>query len=181
MRVFISGGTLEGVLNSYKELASNVATICARKGLKLVFNGIDTALMGTTYMTYKYEGGKVKGFYDITNAGYQERLELDASDISPTTFDMANKLYKHANLIIILPGSFETLSSFFSMINEKIVKKDDKKIILFNYDNYYDKLLYQIKYMIDEKFLDPNLLNMFDIVTNMDEFNKLMNEIEGED
>ena len=53
MRAFIGASDKDGILSIYKELASNVATILARKGFKLVYGGGSTGIAGTIYMTYK--------------------------------------------------------------------------------------------------------------------------------
>ena len=178
MRVFIASSGKEGILNIYKELASNVSTILARKGFKLIYGGGDTGMMGTCYMTYKYEGGKVKGFYDVMESDIAERLELDAIDVSPNTFVRTNHLYDHADLIVILPGGAGTLAEFFSMINEKQTHNEDKRIVLFNYNKYYDNLLYHIKDMMDERFITEETLNTFDIITNLKDFEEYINKIE---
>ena len=181
MRVFIGTSGKSSTLNAYKELASNVATILARRRYKLVYGGGSQGMMGSIYMTYKYEGEKVKGFYDVTEATKAEELELDAVDVAPSTFERTKHLYQHADLIVILPGGVGTIAELLSMIIEKQTKKDDKKIVLFNYNKYYDHLLYQIKSMIDEYFIEEDALQSFDIVTNLDDFEGYVNKIMKED
>lgn len=182
MRVFIGTSGKSSTLNVYKELASSVATVMARHRYKLVYGGGSQGMMGSLYMTYKYEGEKVKGFYDVTDASKAEELELDAVDVAPSTFERTKHLYMHADFIVILPGGLGTMSELLSMIIEKQTKKDSKKIVLFNYNKYYDHLLYQIKDMIDEHFIEEDALQQFDIVTNINEFEeyveKLVKEVE---
>jgi len=182
MRVFIGSSGKDGILSIYKELASSVATTLARNNFKLVYGGGDTSMMGTTYLTYKYEGGKVKGFYDVKDARIAESLELDAVDISPNTFVRTEHLYEHADLIVILPGGIGTLAEFFSMLEEKMTKEDfNKKIVLFNYNKCFDSLLFQIKDLMDERFILKETLNMFDIVTNMKDFDKYIEDLVKEE
>ena len=182
MRVFIASSGKEGILNIYKELASGVATILARNNFKLVYGGGDTGMMGTTYMTYKYEGKKVKGFYDITDATVAERLELDAIDVSPNTFERTKRLYDHADLIVILPGGVGTLAELYSVIVEKQTKNDiNKRIVLFNYNKYFDNILYHFKDMLDERFITEDTLQMFDIITNLNDFEEYINKINKEE
>ncbi len=181
MRVFIATSGKEGVLSIYKDLASSVATVLSRHGYKLVYGGGDTGMMGTLYMTYKYEGNKVKGFYDISEANVAQRLELDAVDIAPNTFIRSNHLYEHADLIVILPGGFGTLAELFSMIVEKQTKKDNKHIVLFNYNKYYDNLLYNIKDMMDERFINEESLQQFDIITTISDFEEYINKLNKEE
>ena len=182
MKAFIGASGKPSVLNIYKELASNVSTILARRRYKLVYGGGSQGMMGSCFMTYKYEGEKVKGFYDVTEATKAEELELDAIDVAPSTFERTKHLYMHADIIVILPGGVGTIAELLSMIIEKQTKKDDKKIVLFNYNKYYDYLLFQIKHMIDEHFISEEALQSFDIVTNIEDFegyiNKLMMEEE---
>ena len=178
MRAFIGASDKDGILSIYKELASNVATILARKGFKLVYGGGSTGIAGTIYMTYKYENGKVKGFYDVSEATKAEELELDAIDVAKNTFHRTNNLYMHADLIVILPGGFQALSELFAMLVEKQTKIEDKRIVLFNYNKFYDNILYQLKDMIDERFIDEDNLRQFDIVTNISDFENYINNLE---
>jgi len=178
MKAFIASSSRDGILNIYKELASNVSTILARRGYKLVYGGTSSGMMQTCYMTFKYEGNKVKGFYDVTEAKDAEYLDLDAADVSPNTFTRTSRLYQSADLIVILPGGFGTLAELFSCIIEKQTKKDNKKIILFNYNKYYDNLLYQFKDMISERFIGKESMDQFDIVTNIKNFEEYVNNIE---
>ena len=129
MKVFIASSAKDGILNIYKELASSVSTILVRRGYKLVFGGTSSGMMGTCYMTFKYEDGKVKGFYDVTDAKDAEYLDLDAVDVSPNTFTRTSRLYQSADLVVILPGGFGVLSELFSSILEKQSKKDNKRIV----------------------------------------------------
>lgn len=177
MRVFIASSIQNGVLKIYKELASNVSTILARRGYKLILGASANGMVGSCYMTYKYEEAKVKGFFDITDASIAEELELDAIDIAPNTFTRTMRLYQSADLVVILPGGFGTLAELFSMIMEKRTKKDKKRIVLFNYNKYYDNLLYLFKDMIDERFVTDETLEQFDIVTNLEDFEKYIDEI----
>ncbi len=181
MRAFIGCSAKDGILNIYKELASNVSTILARKGYKLVYGGGSSGMMGTCYMTYKYEGQKVKGIYDVGDTKYAEGLEHDAMDVVPNTFDRTKSLYQHADIVVILPGGFGTLAELFSMIIEKQVRLDEKKIVLFNYNKYYDNLLYFFKDMMDERFINEETLQQFDIVTNLKDFEDYINKIETEE
>jgi uncharacterized protein (TIGR00730 family) len=84
----------------------------------------------------------------------------------------------HADLIVILPGGFQTLSELFAMLVEKQTKIEDKRIVLFNYNKFYDNILYQLKDMIDERFIDEDNLKQFDIVTNISDFENYINNLE---
>ncbi len=170
MKVFIASSANNNIPRDYKEIASKVATILARKDYKLLFGACDQGMMGETLLTYKYEGKKVKGFADITDAETANGLELDALDVFPTTFDRTKALYEAADLIVILPGGVGTLSELFSILEENNTRKDNKKIVIFNYNHFYTSLLNYLTRLYESGFITKDLLKTFVIVRDIDNF-----------
>ena len=174
MRAFIACSARDNVSNDYKNLASDVATVLARHDYKLIYGGADTGMMGKCLMTYKYEGKKVKGFVDIKDAEHAERLEFDAMDVLPNTFDRTRDLYKSADLIVILPGGIGTLAEFISCMEENLTRGDNKKMILFNYNHFYTPLLNFYTKLYDDKFVSNEALKSFIIVKTIEDLEKVI-------
>lgn len=180
MRVFVACSSVDNVPLAYRDKASEVATMLARNGHKLVFKGSDTGMMGNCYMAYKYEGGKVKAIVEVHDAPNLEMLELDAYQVKTNIFERTKELYEASDAILFLPGGLETLGELFSMLDEKRQKKDEKKIILFDYNHFYTPLLKLLSDQYKEGFVSKKDLQLFDIVTDVKSLELFLNRLEKE-
>lgn len=167
MRIFIACSARESVPLKYRTLASDLSTMLAKLGHKLVFGGVDTGMMGKCYMTFKYEGGKVKGIAEVHDADTLKELELDAYEVAPTTFERTKLLYDSSDIVLILPGGIGTFAELFSMLDEKRQKGLDKEIIIFNYNNFYTPLLKYIRNCHEEGFISEHDIRLLNIVTDI--------------
>lgn len=71
-----------------------------------------------------------------------------------------------------MPGGIGSLTELMSFVEEKRTSLTNKKIVLYNYNNYYDKLLSYIEYQNNLKFNESDILDNIIII-------KSMNELEG--
>ena len=122
MRIFVGCSTSSVVPIKYRDLASEIATMLTRNNHKLVFGGPQSGMMGKCYMTFKYEEAKTKAVLDISEVSVLEDVEVDASKVSPSTFQKRENIYVSSELILILPGEIGTLAELFSIMDEKIKK-----------------------------------------------------------
>lgn len=180
MKIFVACSGEESVDIKYRDLATDVATLLVRKQHKLLFGGLDTGAMHKCYMTYKYEGGKVKAIADVHDATVVNSLEVDAYEITPTTFEQIKRLYDQADLVLVLPGGINTLAEFFSILNEKKKKWSDKPIILFNYHNYYRGLLKFLEGVYNEGFATSSDMKLFGIVSDIQALESYLDNLEME-
>ena len=80
-------------------------------------------------------------------------------------------MYKKASLFIILPGGIGTLDEcveVLTLIQLKQIK--EKKIIIFNYKNYWNFLIKLLEKMKKEKFMNDNFYS--DLI-ELNDLNKL--------
>ncbi len=89
MRIFVGCSTSSVVPIKYRDLASEIATMLTRNNHKLVFGGPQSGMMGKCYMTFKYEEAKTKAVLDISEVSVLEDVEVDASKVSPSTFQIS--------------------------------------------------------------------------------------------
>lgn len=180
MRVFIGCSASNGINPKYHVLASSVSEILAKHDNKLVFGGYDEGMMGKCYMTFKYHDKKVKGIADIRDIDELKRLELNASEVTNTTFERTMKLFNSSELIVILPGGIGTFAEIFAMLDEMRTREDFKPFIIFNYEGYYDDIIELMNKAHKEYFVSDNDIKLFDVVTSLEEFEKLIERLEGD-
>jgi uncharacterized protein (TIGR00730 family) len=62
-------------------------------------------------------------------------------------------LYEKGEAAIVLPGGLGTFDELFEMLVWNNLSIHDKKIILYNYEGFYDPLVTMIQKMEEEDFL----------------------------
>ena len=77
MRVYITCTNSDRVSMEYKELASNIASILAKRGHKLIFNGYDTGMIGKAFLTFKFDEAHTKAIVDIKDSDNLEVLDIE--------------------------------------------------------------------------------------------------------
>lgn len=162
----------------YKELASMVATKLSSLGFNLVSKVFDSGMVFKSIMTFKYEGKAVIGVNDVNDAEYIDDSELYDSIVTKNTFERTKEILRMSDLIIILPGGIGTLAELFSIIEEIRTKKINKKVILFNYKNYFSDILKFIIKAHDEGFISGTDIKLISIVNEIDTLNDYLERME---
>lgn len=88
------------------------------------------------------------------------------------------QFHKLSDIIIILPGGFGTLHELMDFLVSKQFSLNNKQIILFNIDGYWNNLLKLFQTMQENNLLTPAHQNIFTVVNNEQEcINKLINSV----
>lgn len=172
MKVFISSSSVYGISSKYSSLATNVSEIICKLGGKLVYGGLDTGMMNKCYQVFKYHNLKVKAVYDIKDIDHVKYLEHDVDFATTNTFDRLKEMYNTCDVAIILPGGLEVLSSLFGVIEEHNKRNDQKLIIIFNYENYFNDILNMLNKCYQDKFINEN--NLYEVVSSLEELEKIL-------
>ena len=150
-------GASSGSTPDFRILAEKIGTLIGENKFNLIYGAGSTGLMGACAKSAKRSGAKVFGV--IPNFLTRVEKPLDNIDIKFTTTMRTRKaiMYKKASLFIILPGGIGTLDEcveVLTLIQLKQIK--EKKIIIFNYKNYWDFLIKLLEKMKKEKFMNDN-------------------------
>lgn len=167
MRVYVAESQNEGISSNYKDLASQVATVLAHLNFTLVSKGFDTGMINKSIMTYKYENGSIIGVADVNNADMMDTLDIENNKVVKNTFERTKEIFNICDFVIILPGGIGTLAELFSFLEEIKVKNIMTKVILFNYNNYYDNLLKFLINCYHEGFISDENLKLISIVNDI--------------
>lgn len=174
LNIFIGSSSSKNIDNKYYELAKNVSNYLANKKCNLIFGAASYGMMGICYNAFKDKERKISAH---TTGKYYDNLQLlkkAKKYVHNDTFSRTKSIYDNADIILFLPGGSGTISEFFAMLEENRTTNKPKKIILFNYDNYFDKLLDLIKYSLKEQFNNQNIYNYFKVITEIEELYKEM-------
>ncbi len=174
MKVFIASAANIDIDEKYIELASNVSEIFAKKNFDLLFGAANYSMMGACYKIFSKYKRKI---YAYTVPKYEKdfkRLPKAKCVKVDDTLLRFKKLYFRSDVIVILPGGIGTLAEFSSAVEEFRASGGNNKIILMNYEGYYDGLIKWMKDNIETGFFKDDLSNCFDLVSSIEELEEIL-------
>lgn len=181
MKVFVACSGVDDVSLKYRNLASDVATALVRCNHKLVYGGGYTGMMGKCYMTYRYEAGKIKAVLDVHDSSALDNIEVDAYEVMPSTFERNKMIYQSSDMFLILPGGIEVITEFLSLLEESKSRSENKPIILFNYDGYFNSILKFIEEAHKDNFISKDDVKSFSIVNDIKSLERFLRVCDEEE
>jgi len=130
----------EKVLSLFRELDEKVDFT------HIVYGGGDMGLMGSVYSYFKNR--KIIESHNLEKWRFEGNPD---ENLYTSILKRQKMLLLNSEIYIILPGGVGTLSEFFDAIVLNEIEHSNKPIIIFNCDNYYDKLIDLVNDMIDDK------------------------------
>lgn len=164
-------GSSDTVHVDYLTAARQTGRTLAERGLRLVYGGGKTGLMGAVADGVLEAGGEVVGV--IIPSMYTKSLAHDGLTRMEVPLDMharKAKMHELADGYIALPGGFGTFDELFETVTWAQTGAHEKPVGLLNIRNYYAPLLAAIDHAVQEGFIfqehrdvlfcdpDPNVL-----------------------
>lgn len=173
MKLMIGCSSRGEIDKKYLELAKKVAELSESLGYELCFGAASTGMMGECCTTMKnvYSYTVSKYVEDLKNIPSKEEYILD------TTFDRTKRLFNDADLIILLPGGTGTLAEIFGILEENRSIDNPKKVILFNYDDYYNPIINMIDKCVELNFNSSNIYDYIKVVNDYEELVKIIKSV----
>ncbi|MDO5860437.1 TIGR00730 family Rossman fold protein [Methanobrevibacter sp.] len=174
MNICLYGSGSRKIDKIYTDEAYELGCMMAQKGHTLVFGGGDTGMMGWCAKGVHENGGNSIGIAPEWIGNFEPLCEECGEFIYVDTMDeRKNKFLQHSDAFIISPGGIGTLDEFFEIITLKKLKQHNKKIIVFNVNNFFDKMFEMIDELGEKGFLYKQE-ELFTIANSIDEiFNSL--------
>jgi len=147
-------GSSDTVHADYLSAARQTGRVLAERGLRLIYGGGKTGLMGAVADGVLEAGGEVVGV--IIPSMNTKSLAHDGLTHMEVPLDMhARKARMHslADGYIALPGGFGTFDELFETITWAQTGAHEKPVGLLNVKNYYDPLLAAIDHALNEGFI----------------------------
>lgn len=181
MNVFFSVSSKENIDKKYIESVDEISYQIAKDNNDLIIGVAEDEGMP----------GKVLNNFRLFNRQiYLKTLKIYKED--PIKFNYVNfeyvnstiartkKIYESSDLLLFNPGGFGTFAEIFSFIEELKTNKDKKVLLLYNQNNYYDKLLELIKHTIETRFGDSSIYQYLQVFNDKDELINFINNYKGE-
>mgnify|MGYP001298933769 CR=1 FL=1 len=158
-----------------KQETLNIADILIRNNIGLVYGGAKIGIMGIISNRIMEKGGKVTGIIpkilvkkEIINNNITELIVVNSMH------ERKKMMYDLSDAYIILPGGIGTLEELSETITWKVLGIEDKKIIIFNLNGFYDNLIKQFKTMEENNFLYNNILQKIIIINDSNKLDQVL-------
>ena len=172
MKVFIGCSAAIDIDKKYIDLAYHVSRLYYNRKYDLIYGAASFSMMGKCYEVFADDlFNNQKSIYAYTVKKYEDDIEnLDKANvlIEEDCFTRTGNMYKLSDIILILPGGLGSLGEFVICLEQLRTFEDDKKLILFNQDGYYDKLLEWFYDGIEKKFIKPTMTEYFTVVNDIE-------------
>lgn len=147
-------GSSDSVSPDYLAGARQMGRTLAKRGLRLIYGGGKTGLMGAVADGALEAGGEVIGIIiPSMNTSALAHVGLTRMDIVAGMHERKARMHELADGYIALPGGFGTFDELFEAITWGQVGAHQKPIGLLNIKNYYAPLLTAIDHAVDEGFI----------------------------
>ena len=149
-------GSSTGRRPAYLHATRELAELCARRGIRLVYGGGRIGLMGALADAALAAGGAVTGVIPQALAE-QELAHEGVTELIVTSSMHARKqtMAERSDAFVALPGGIGTLDELFEVWTWTQLGFQGKPCGLLNVDGYFDGLLRFIDHAVVEGFLQP--------------------------
>jgi uncharacterized protein (TIGR00730 family) len=152
------------------DVARDLGTAIGKRGDTLVYGGGSVGLMGEVARACHEHNGKVVGVIPeslkTAEIAYQQADELI---VTQTMGERKTEMFSRGAAFVILPGGFGTLEELVEVLVLKILKYQDRPIIILNCHGFYDPLVDLFEHFIEHDFAKPKHRGYYSVVTTVDQ------------
>ena len=168
-------GSSDRIEDNYLSAARELGITAAEQGIKIIFGGGSTGMMGAVANAAMGAGGEVIGV--IPKMFDTPQLGLKSTSEYIVTPDMHSRKAMIADLaegFIALPGGFGTLEEFFEVLTWAQIGLHTKPIGLLNVNGFFDTLLKFLDEVQEKGFTYKRHNNLFSAVSEPKELINVM-------
>jgi uncharacterized protein (TIGR00730 family) len=149
-------GSSDTVHADYKTAAYQLGKLLAERGIRLVYGGGKTGLMGAVANGSVETGGEVIGvIIPSMNTAALAHTGLARMDVASDMHGRKARMHDLADGYIALPGGFGTWDELFETVTWAQTGAHEKPVGLLNVRGYYNPLLAAMDHAVAEGFIYP--------------------------
>jgi uncharacterized protein (TIGR00730 family) len=161
--VLIYCGSSKGHNAIYENEVKKLAQALKNHDCKIIFGAGSVGLMGVLADEFLRLGGECLGVipsfmepWEVKHKGIQECI------VTETMHTRKQIMAEKADAVITLPGGFGSMDELFEILTWKQLDLHEMPVGILNINRYYDLLIQQMQYMVDEGFLkEANLAALY--------------------
>lgn len=181
MKIFIGCSSKEEIPNKYFNDCNNLLEELFKFENDLVFGAYNKGLMALCYDIAKKYDRKVIGITPKIFVDALEELDCDLEIVTDTISRRTDGLIKESDVLLFLPGGIGTIYELFTVIESKKNGEFDKPIIIYNSNNFFDKLLEFVEKLYNESFTDIKVKDCYFVMDKPSEVVEYLTNISKSD
>jgi len=147
-------GSSDAVSSDYLAAARQMGRTLAKRGLRLIYGGGKTGLMGAVADGVLEGNGEVIGvIIPSMNTPALAKTGLTRMDVVDTMHARKSRMHELSDGYIALPGGFGTMDELFETLTWAQVGEHEKPVGLLNVSEYYAPLLAALRHAVQEGFV----------------------------
>ncbi len=163
-------GSSYGKKKEYMEITQKLGKYIVKNGFRLVYGGGNQGLMGLLQKSVKKNNGETLGVIPKILLNEKEKyINKTNQFIVNDMHSRKMKMFNESNVIVVLPGGIGTLDEFFEILTWAQLKIHNKKIIILNYESFWNPLITLLDHLIENEFLKKEIFELFIIVNEVEE------------
>ncbi len=160
----------------YRNTAKSLAKLLSTYNITIIYGGGNTGMMGDIANTCIENNSKIIGIIPQFLKDRENLHQgLTQTYIENDMHKRKMKMFKLSDMFICLPGGLGTLDEFIEILAWKQLGIHNKKIVLINSDNYWDKLLEFFKDIDIKRFSYNNTNNLFNVIDKVEKIVSIIN------
>lgn len=180
MKLFVGCSSSNDIPLKYIDDCKNYLTKLLKDN-DLVFGAYNSGIMKISYDIAKKMNRKVIGISPVYFKEDLLQLDCDVEILTDSISQRTDKVMEESDAIIFLPGGIGTTYELLSAIESKRSNEFDKPIIIYNSNNFFDKLIEYLEKTYEEKFSSLKIKDCYYIAKSADDtINYLSNYYKGD-
>ena len=155
INVCVFCGSKHGKSYEYFEKSKQLGHYISKNKWNLVFGGGNQGLMGA--IASGFDCTRAKMFSIVPTALNKKKILVKNPNkkiLVSNLFLRKKKMISLSDVFIVLPGGIGTLDELFEVMALNYLKINNKKIVILNFNNYWDPLKRLIENMKKNEFID---------------------------
>lgn len=177
MNICVYCSSSDAIDRRFFDVANRLGAAIGRRGDTLVYGGGSVGLMGEVARACHKHSGRVVGVIPQTLKTVELAYELaDELIVTETMSERKTEMFTRGDAFVILPGGFGTLEELTEVLALKILKYQDRPIVILNCHGFYDPLVDLFDHFIEQNFAKPKHRELYDVVTDVDQALAVLDE-----
>jgi uncharacterized protein (TIGR00730 family) len=140
------------------EAASAFGKILAESGIRLVYGGGSTGMMGAVANAVLDQGGSVTGIIpEFLNTRERMLTRVQELIVTPDMHERKRLMFERSDAFVALPGGIGTLEELVEQLTWQQLGRHSKPVLLANIDGFWEPLLDLLTHMRATQFIRPGL------------------------
>ncbi|MGH9806296.1 MAG: TIGR00730 family Rossman fold protein [Terriglobia bacterium] len=149
-------GSGSGNNGRFIEAASAFGRILAESGIRLVYGGGSTGLMGAIANGVLDHGGGVTGnIPEFLNTRERMLTRVQELIVTPDMHERKRLMFERSDAFVALPGGVGTLEELVEQLTWQQLGRHSKPVLLANIDGFWEPLLALLTHMRATQFIRP--------------------------